>query len=299
MGCGAWTAQDWNSYSTSKVAGRSTSAIYTAAGMKPEFNPKDVIRESRDSVDHPASTPIIIGLDVTGSMNHLLNQVAQKLGDLVGEILDRKPVADPQILFAAVGDHVCDSAPLQVTQFESDIRIAEQLTQLWFERGGGGNRFESYPLVWYFAANHTSTDQFEKRGKKGFLFTIGDDGYPPYLPASVIQDIFGDNVPEDFSITELLTQVNRQYEVFHLCMRQGGTYRDDDLDSWQQILGERAIPVADYTKIPEIIVSLLEAMAGKSVADVVASWDGTTAIAVNDALKGLSHVHSSTEVVEF
>lgn len=299
MGCGAWTSQDWSTYAASSVTGKSTSAIYSASKMKPEFDPKNVTRESRDSADHPSATPIIIALDVTGSMSRILSEVANKLGDLVGEILDRKPVADPQILFAAVGDHVYDSAPLQVTQFESDIRIAQQLTQLWFERGGGGNGFESYPLVWHFAASHTSTDQFEKRGKKGFLFTMGDDGYPASIPADVISKIFGDDVPQDLSIEELLTQVNRQYEVFHLCFRQGGTYRDSDLDHWQRILGERAIPVSDYTKVPEIIVSLLETMAGKSVDEVAASWDGSTAIVVKEALSGLSQLSSSTDVVEF
>ena len=38
------------------------------------------------------------------------------------------PVADPHMMIMGVGDAWCDRAPLQVTQFEPDIRIAEQLT---------------------------------------------------------------------------------------------------------------------------------------------------------------------------
>lgn len=298
MGCGSWTAKSWDSYSKSSISRKSTAEIYSSSRMKDEFNPKSVTRESRDSADHPHSTPIIIGLDVTGSMNSILNVVANNLGTMVGEVLNRKPCDDPQILFAAVGDSVYDSAPLQVTQFESDIRIAEQLTSLWFERGGGGNCFESYPLVWYFAANHTSTDANEKHGKKGIIITMGDDGYPEKLTAKEIKQIFGDDVGEDIPVKELLNQVRRKYDVYHLCLRQGHTYRDSDLTNWQKILGEHAIPVADHTKISEIIVSILETRAGKSVDDIVASWDGTTAVAVKAALNGLSKV-SSADVVEF
>ena len=82
-------------------------------------------------------------------------------GIMVEEILARKPVSDPHILCMGIGDVLCDQAPLQVTQFEADIRIAEQLEKLWLEKGGGGNSCESYNLPWYFAAMHTAIDCFE------------------------------------------------------------------------------------------------------------------------------------------
>lgn len=307
MGCGSFTSHDWDNYAKSNVRGKSTSQIYTATHMKDEYNPMGVTRESRDSDEHPNSTPIIIGLDVTGSMSNILNEVAKQLGDMMLEILDRKPVEDPQIMFNAIGDSTCDDFPFQTTQFESDIRIAKQLTELYFERGGGGNGFESYPLAWYFAANHTSTDAYEKRGKKGFLFTMGDDSYPRSIPRDHFQRIFGDDIETDeLSINELLSQVNRKYEIFHLCLKQGsnisaGWYRDSGyvVDEWTNLLGERAIPVSDYTKIPQIIVSILETMSGKSVDEVVNSWDGSTAVVVREAISGLTNKKEKSELVEF
>ena len=309
MGSGTFTTKDWENYSRSHVSGKSTAQIYTSIAMKPEFDPKGVIRESRDSDEHPESTPIIIGLDVTGSMSNILNEVAQQLGMLVTEILERQPVSDPQILFGAIGDSTCDTYPFQCTQFESDIRIAEQLTQLYFERGGGGNGFESYPLTWYFAANHTSTDSIEKRGKKGFLFTMGDDGYPTKLYRQHLKAIFGDDIEKDTIDTkEVLSQVCRKYEVFHLCLKEGSNMSglwadvgevDRVINQWTDLLGERAIPVSDYTKIPQIIVSILETMAGKSVEEVVNSWDGSTAIVVREAISGLTEKKEEKELIEF
>lgn len=309
MGSGTFTSHDWASYASAKVTGKSTAQIYTATAMKDEYNPKNVVRESRDSDEHPNSTPIIIGLDVTGSMSNILNEVAQQLGDMVLEILDRKPVDDPQIMFNAIGDSHCDEYPLQATQFESDIRIAKQLTDLYFERGGGGNNFESYPLAWWFAANHTSTDNFEKRGKKGFLFTMGDDGYPTKLYRRHLEEIFGDDIEKDTIDTkEVLSQVCRKYEVFHLCLKEGsnmsGCWADDGeadrvINQWTGLLGERAIPVSDYTKIPQIIVSILETMAGKSVEEVVNSWDGSTAVVVREAISGLTEKKEEKELIEF
>lgn len=309
MGSGSFTSKDWASYAGAKVTGKSTAQIYTSTCMKDDYNPKNVIRESRDSDEHPNATPIIIGLDVTGSMSNILNEVAQQLGDMVLEILDRKPVDDPQILFAAIGDSHCDSYPLQVTQFESDIRIAQQLMDLYFECGGGGNGFESYPLAWWFGANHTSTDANEKHNRKGFLFTMGDDGYPKALFRDHLQYVFGDDIEKDKVDTkEVLSQVCRKYEVFHLCLKEGSNMSgcwggqsevNRVVNQWTGLLGERAIPVSDYTKVPQIIVSILETMAGKSVDEVANSWDGSTAVVVREALAGLANRKEDKDLVEF
>ena len=169
MGSGRWSPDDWCTYTTtSSYDSKTVDEIYNHT-MDSELDPKNVkMRESRDSNDNPNSNAVIIGLDVTGSMSNVLDAIAKNgLNTLATEIYNRKPISDPHLMFMGIGDvEVGDIAPLQVTQFEADIRIAEQLEKIYFEKGGGGNSYESYALAWYFAGLHTSIDCFEKRNKK-------------------------------------------------------------------------------------------------------------------------------------
>jgi len=283
---------DWDRYSTTHITGKSTAAIYTASSIDALLDPNGVsVRESCDSTDSPESTAIIAALDVTGSMSSVLEAVAKNLGVMVRELYDRKPVTDPHLMFMGIGDaEVGDRHPLQVSQFETDIRIAEQLTKIYFERGGGGNDHESYTLAWYFAAMHTKIDCFEKRGKKGILFTMGDEQPNPVLRASDICRVIGDQPEKDFKDTELLEMVSKQYEVFHLIIEEGSharSHRGQVVKEWTGLLGQRAIPVSDCTKIAEVMVSVMQVIGGEDKDKIAASWDGDTSLVVSKAISGL------------
>ena len=208
MGCGTFTSNDWKNYTASRGITNSSdySQIYTNKNMKDSLNPNGIFyRESCDSDDHPNSTPIILGIDVTGSMGDLAATIAKEsLNTLMNELYDKQPVPDPHVMFMAIGDAFTDDAPLQVSQFEADIRIAEQLTDIYFEGHGGGNGGESYLLAWYFAARHTKIDSFEKHERKGFLFTIGDEPNHSKITIDQVKRIFWDDIEADLSEEELL-----------------------------------------------------------------------------------------------
>lgn len=292
MGSSRWSADDWTSYSSS-TATKSTDAIFKSRGMKDNLNPFGVhMRESRDSVPNPNSNAIIVGLDVTGSMGIIADNLARKgLGVLVEEILKRKPVSDPHIMMAGIGDAYHDSAPLQVTQFEADITIAKQLEDIWLEKGGGGNSFESYNLAWYFAAMHTSIDCFEKRAKKGYLFTVGDEEAPDKLLRAQIKKIFNDDVQSDYSTKQLLDMASRMYHVFHVVVEEGSHARSNMrsvMSSWTDLLGQRVLRLSDYNNLAEVVVSAIEVNEGKSADTVVKSWSGDTSLVVKRAIGDLT-----------
>lgn len=296
MGSGRWSDSDWASYSTTHVkSARTVDDIYKSRGLAKELDPSGVkIRESCDSEDNPNSNAIIVALDVTGSMGMVLDTVAREgLSTLATEIYNRKPITDPHIMFMGIGDcHAHDRAPLQITQFEADIRIAEQLTKLYLERGGGGNDYESYALAWYFAAMHTRIDCFEKRQKKGYLFTIGDEEPTPYLSAADIERVLGYKPQQDrFSTQDLYTMASRYYNVYHLMVEEGSHFRTDPdgvVRAWTDVLGQNAIRLADHTKVAEVIVSIIQVAEGADNKDVSASWDGSTGLVVAKAINGLA-----------
>ena len=124
----------------------------------------------------------------------------------------------------------------------------------------------------------------------------------PQLTREQIKEFLGDDVERDLSATELLTEVSRKYEVYHLIV-DPVTYQPV-YKEWKQLLGNNAIVVEAIDKIPEIIVSILELHSGKSAVDVINSWDGTVQLVVKDALKDLAknggYGHSnSTGLIEF
>lgn len=287
MGHGSYNAADWSRLKSSKGISSSSTAddIFRGNTAQEKYQPRFIsVRESRDSEDSPASTPIVIGFDSTGSMGYLAAEIAKNsLNKTATMILEKRPVTDPHLMCAAF-TAPNGSIPMQVTQFEADIRVVEQLLDFVL---GGGNRYSFDALVWYFALKHTSTDCFEKRGKKGFLFCIGDevgdDGNEIILSADEIARVFGDQNAKDYRTKELAALVSERYEIFHIVT---GGRTASSLKTWEPLLPGRnaVIESANIGYLAEVMISLMQVAGGMSKADTLSQWTNPAKSVVEKAL---------------
>lgn len=268
MGGGAWTTASYTSYmaDVKKVSNvdtlnsRSVNQFYTARSIDPALDPKGVkFRECRDSEEHPNTIPVILALDVTGSMGSACAAVARQLDKIITGLYE--DVKDVEFMVMGIGDFAYDRAPLQVSQFESDIRICDQLGKIWFERGGGGNSFESYTAAWYFAQNHTQLDCWN-RGKKGIIITMGDEPLNPYLPGREFKDVFGYE-GQDVDTVDLYKQVTEKYDVYHIIITDrescGWHYLERDKESWGKLLDGQHLFAKESSELPEVIHDIVVA----------------------------------------
>lgn len=258
MGCGSWTTAAFTSYSGTRgmsmksdgsldIKSMSASQVYKQTILHESLNPNGVIRKCCDSEEHPNTVPVILALDVTGSMGKTAVEVAAELNNIMTELY--KSVDDVEFMIMGIGDLAYDHCPIQVTQFESDVRIAEQLDHIYFEFGGGSNDWESYTAAWAFALTQTELDCW-KRGKKGIIITMGDEELNPCLSRSIYDRItggHGGDFPgnDDIETKTLYPLVSEKFDIYHINVDHSRW--KPNLDRFNETIGEDnvfTVPVA-------------------------------------------------------
>ncbi len=262
------------------------------AAVHPKMNPLGVsFRESRDSDTHPQSHAVGVLFDVTGSMQDVPRILQANLPRLMGLLIRNGYLEHPQIMVGAIGDATCDKAPLQVGQFESGIEIEEDLGKLFLEGGGGGQVMESYELAMYFMARHTAMDCFEKRGRRGYLFIIGDEAPYPELKRKEVMTHLGDAVPPNIPVRKLIVELQRTYDVYFVLPKMTHYWNNPTVHrSWVDLLGQNFLRLQDPAGICELIASTIGLAENKvdleGLGDDLREAGASTTIAraVNEAL---------------
>ena len=285
MGSGSWNACSFSDYAkssgrkvTTDVFGREMLSadygvqdLYKAVGISPELDPRGVVRECRDTSEHPQTVPVILALDVTGSMGSAASEVAKKLNIIMTELYNK--VKDVEFLVMGIGDLAYDKAPVQASQFESDIRIAEQLDKVYFEGGGGGNAYESYTAAWYFGLHHTDLDCW-KRGKKGIIITLGDEPLNPFLNQQKTNSVFGDLLQADAETLTLYEEASKKFDIYHIAINDKHCayrfYANSITSTWSDLFGNEADK--------RLIISTLDELPGKITDIIVNSVGGESAV---------------------
>ena len=305
MGSGSWSTAGYTATTARKVSTGTTfgydtyakrTGSYTAhesldpSKAKPADGPFAglVMRESRDSDEHPNSTPIIVGFDSTGSMGHIPRTVQKKLTTLFGLLVEKNYAPDPQVCVSTYGDAWVDRVPLQVAQFESDNRIDDNLDNMYLEGGGGGNGGETASALLYFAAHHTNTDKWEKRGEKGYIFLIADEIMLD-LSKSQINELIGQNPvgkqePGDLTVKGIARDVSEKWEVIILMIDNSAAKYQSSFKHYSELFGATNVLIVENPDtIAETIaaaVGVLEGRDASTVADDLVSTGASREVAV-------------------
>lgn len=213
-------------------------------------------RECRDSETHPFTVPIQLYLDETGSMGRIPHELIKDgLPTLMSSLLENG-VKDASLMFAGIGDHLRDGSYLQVGQFESgDKELDMWLERVYLEGNGGGNGGESYMLAWYFAAFHTIHDAWEKRGKKGFVITVGDEPCHRTLEIGAVRHMMGESAVGEvnYDWMELLEKARQKNHVYHIHIDHGSAP-----DSrWKEALGKNFVVITDHKAVARTISDII------------------------------------------
>ncbi len=265
MGGGTWSKASFATYSTS--VGRtvdcfsgmvtdslSSQEMYKQKVRHRDLQPYNIVRECVDSTEHPETIPVILALDVTGSMGSAAVEVAKQLNVIMTDLYSR--VKDIEFCVMGIGDLACDDSPIQMSQFESDIRIAEHMDKVYFEYGGGGNAYESYTAAWYMGLRHTKLDCWN-RGKKGIIITLGDEQLNPYLPHRALSSETGDNLQGDVETAGLFRDASEKYDLYHIDVDHR-SYRDSGIDpSWKKYMDEDHYKSVSLNAVKDTIVDMI------------------------------------------
>lgn len=200
--------------------------------------------ERRISTD--AKNPIVIALDVTGSMGSSTKIMFDKMPMFWGQIEQKGYLPDPAVSFCAVGDIYTDQAPLQVTDFERARAIHPWLEKIWLEGGGGGQTMESYDLAALFYLTRVDAPNIEK----GFFFFIGDEGFYPEMDGKPTVLIF-----------KKLTEV---YETFfiHWPYHDNSIADERIVKQWKEVMEERLLILQDPKAIVDVMLGLIAMLMG-------------------------------------
>lgn len=200
-------------YSTGRVKGKELKATHLSSGLNPR-NFK--VRECANSDEHPNTIPVILALDVTGSMGDACTETLSALGVIITNLYEK--FQDIEFCIMGIGDLECDDAPVQMSQFESDVRIAAALDQIYREQGGGGNGYESYTAAWYMGLKRTKLDAFDKQGRKGIIITMGDEPLNPILYKEQVNHFVNAHEEADITTEALFRDASEKFNIYHIAV---------------------------------------------------------------------------------
>jgi len=265
---------DWygsGSYRYSGAGGEvraAAAAAEAAAGSRTYAHksaPNPTLIDPHKKITTKSANPIIVAVDVTGSMANWPFEIFDRLPLLYNTLSQYRE--DLEICFAAIGDAGVDRWPLQVTDFAHGYDLEQQLNALYGE-GGGGDAPESYGLFAWWVENHVTTPG----ANNPFLIVFGDAPMHTKIPRQQVANILGDkpeaegllsrifgNSKDDADLDALATwrRVAARWNTWFL--RRPTGHKGDDVDQqWAAALGhEKVFHIDDEQRAVDYAMGLV------------------------------------------
>ena len=196
--------------------------------------PNEKIIDPIKRISSKSANPLIIAIDVTGSMATWPFEIFDRLPLLYNTLSQYRE--DLEICFAAIGDAKVDRWPLQVTTFANGFDLEQLLGSLHGE-GGGGDAAESYGLFAHWVNTHV---EIKNTSDVPFLIVFGDAPMHNKVSAGAISHYLGDKVTRDVDAIKAWQKVTKTWNTWFL--RRPTGKRGDYIDQqWGEAVGEQKI----------------------------------------------------------
>lgn len=234
-----WRGKAGYAYRTEGSDKRKASAARAkAAGgrtYKAKSGPNEKIIDPTKHISTSSPNPIIVAVDVTGSMANWPFEIFDRLPLLFNTLSQYRD--DLEICFVAIGDAAVDQWPLQATTFASGFDLEQLLGSLYGE-GGGGDAPESYGLFAHWVNTHVTLP--DTLTEKPFLIVFGDATMHETTPKTQISHYLGDRVTRNVNSIEAWQQVTKNWNTWFL-RRPTGKKGDRVDKQWGKAVGEQKI----------------------------------------------------------
>ena len=209
-------------------------------------------------------SPIVFAFDVTGSMGNLPKIIYDKMPMIAGQIVEQGYLDDPIVSLAAIGDILCDEAPIQIGDFALVRNLDEWLQRIWLEGGGGGHAKESYEFTIYFYARNCEIPNAETP----FFIITGDEGFREKLLATDLRERFGGE-HESIDSQTVFEELKQKFQNNVFLVHRYYSGADAKIvKQWEDTLGkEKVIRLGSDLAIADTILGIFALVTGSRTLD--------------------------------
>eukprot|EP00005_Dracoamoeba_jomungandri_P006350 CAMPEP_0174261886 /NCGR_PEP_ID=MMETSP0439-20130205/12598_1 /TAXON_ID=0 /ORGANISM="Stereomyxa ramosa, Strain Chinc5" /LENGTH=302 /DNA_ID=CAMNT_0015346489 /DNA_START=57 /DNA_END=965 /DNA_ORIENTATION=+ len=201
--------------------------------------------------------PVVLALDVTGSMGDWPLIIWDKLPMFYGQIMMNEYLDDPHVSFAPTGDARSDKAPLQVSDFVVGMDMDDAIGKIYVERGGGAGCCETYELTAYYYLKHC-TIPF---GSKPLFFFSADEDFYPEVAAADVKSVIGDSLKSDLDASAVMKALALKFNVFVL--RKTHYQESSFLNHWKDAVGAgRVLTLSNPKACVDAILGIIAIVGG-------------------------------------